>query len=68
MLSMTQAKKLWATIKSNSKKLASCDTPHDFSIKHTQLKGKWKCSKCNGIVTNESKYWYEKGLKDGSRR
>lgn len=51
--------------KANKDKLDSCNY-HDFSIDRQprvhSLSKEWACSKCGGVVTQDEKYWYEKGL------
>lgn len=67
---------IWAEIKANTAKLASCHSPHDFSIcldratkqpvdspTPAQLFGaRWRCSKCAGAVDHHAKMWYSLGL------
>ena len=67
-------------IKCNNWLLEHCDGPHDFSItvdrtgkqidnptSLDRLKGKSKCSKCEGTVDNIWASWYKKGLTDAAK-
>lgn len=67
-------------IKCNNWLLEHCNFPHDFSLtvdktgKEIQnptsldrLKGKSKCSKCEGTVSNIDASWYRKGLEHSKK-
>lgn len=65
MISMKDAKKLWSSVSENTKRLASCVKPHDFSIELES--NRWQCSKCKGEVDEVKKLWYQKGILHGSK-
>lgn len=67
-------------IKCNNWLLEHCDLQHDFSLtidrtgkeienptSLDRLKGKSKCSKCEGTVSNINASWYRKGLTDAGK-
>ena len=71
---------MFADIKASCVALATCLTPHDFSIcidlrtnkpiegeptRNERFMASWRCSKCGGQVGSVEKNWYEKGVKDG---
>jgi hypothetical protein len=65
---MIDAKKLWAQVQENIRKLEGCTGPHDFSVElepRRSLLKRWQCTRCGGSCDSTAKYWYERGLKDG---
>lgn len=63
---MIDTKQILADVRKNMAALDACAGPHDFSIDATPQKPlfkKWRCSKCGGVVEQQCRLWYERGLK-----
>jgi hypothetical protein len=65
-----EAKKIFAEVRENFRRLDGCAVPHDFQ-EHERV-GKlvrtYRCSKCSGTADATSARWYMRGLTHGSAR
>lgn len=67
-LSPEEIRGLWSDVRANQARLDACEGPHSFDRPEDParvLGGRWRCSRCGGMVDGVAKGWYERGLEHG---
>lgn len=56
---------IWADVKANGAKLASCQRHEFVSESPGKIGSKWRCTACGGTVSASDANWYSLGRKHG---
>jgi len=70
VMTREEAREILDQVVANQKTLTACSGPHEFEpvSKDKKFSRRYRCKKCGGEVESLHKYWYEQGLKHGSRK